>query len=307
MPHRYIDPTTDFGFKLLFGREESKEVLKGFLSDVLDLPNRIADLQYIPPEQLPESPIKRIGIYDVYCVDTAGNRFIVEMQRSWLRYFKERVLFYATFPIIQQIEKGENYDFSLLPVYCVCILDYELDDEPYSVRRIQLADVATGRVFYDGLTFVFLELPKFTLSLDEIQTPTDRWLYMLKHMPQLETIPPPLNQEPFPQAFRMAELAALGEEGRKVYRREIRLISDEKAILESHVYLGRQEGRREGRAEGRREGVIAGIELALELKFGDAGKQFASTVRQIDDLHRLQALHDALRTAQSLEELRHII
>ena len=36
-PRRYMDVRTDFGFKKLFGQEESKPVLKGFLFDLLDL------------------------------------------------------------------------------------------------------------------------------------------------------------------------------------------------------------------------------------------------------------------------------
>ena len=153
MVSRYIDPTTDFGFKRLFGREESKDILKGFLFDILQLPHPITEIQYIPMEQLPDSPAERIGIYDIYCTDETGHRFIVEMQRSSMRYFKERALFYTTFPIIQQVEKGTTYDFSLLPVYCVSILRYKMDEEPPPLRRIQLMNTETCQVFYEGLTF----------------------------------------------------------------------------------------------------------------------------------------------------------
>lgn len=98
---RYIDPTTDFGFKRLFGREDSKEILAAFLEAVLELPHPIADLSYIPPDQLPASPEERTGIYDVHCIDSEGRRFIVEMQRGQQVFFRERSLYYATFPITQ--------------------------------------------------------------------------------------------------------------------------------------------------------------------------------------------------------------
>ena len=78
---RYIDARTDFGFKRLFGQEDSKDILKQFLLDILALPHPIAELTYIPLEQLPASPEERRGIYDIYCVDTMGRRFIVEMQQ----------------------------------------------------------------------------------------------------------------------------------------------------------------------------------------------------------------------------------
>jgi predicted transposase/invertase (TIGR01784 family) len=304
MPHRYFDPTTDFGFKRLFGQEESKEILKGFLFDILTLPHPIDELSYIPSEQLPASPTERAGIYDIYCKDTAGNRFIVEMQRSPVHYFKERALFYATFPIIQQIEKGTVYNFRLLPVYCVSVLRYRMDEEPSAMRRIQLANVETGKIFYDGLTFVFIELPKFTLSIEQVETPTDRWLYLLKHLPELEAIPVPLNVEPFPQAFKIAEMGAMSEKERAIYRENIKRISDERAILETQFFMGQEVGREEGREEGERAGLLAGIELALEIKFGDEGKQLFAEMSQIHDLEKLQAISHTLRTARTGEEIR---
>ncbi len=304
---RYIDPTTDFGFKRLFGREESKEVLKGFLFDILALPHPIADLTYLSAEQLPASPVERVGIYDIYCTDTSGNRFIVEMQRSSFRYFKERTLFYATFPIIQQIRKGATYDFQLLPVYCISVLRYQMDEEPRWMRRIQLANVETGAVFYEGLTFVFLELPKFTLPLQAVTTPTEKWLYLLKHLSDLEAVPPPLTTNPFPQAFQMAELAAMTPKEREVYDETLKRLSDEKLILESHFAKGREEGREEGRKEGQQKGeckgLLEGIELALELKFGDEGRSLLTDIHTIQDPTRLRTISQVLRAAHSLEEV----
>ncbi|NJN68197.1 MAG: Rpn family recombination-promoting nuclease/putative transposase [Chloroflexaceae bacterium] len=257
---RYLDPTTDFGFKRLFGREESKEVLKGFLFDILALPHPIADLTYLTAEQLPASPAERIGIYDIYCTDTSGSRFIVEMQRSPFRYFKERALFYATFPIIQQIKKGTTYDFQLLPVYCISVLRYQMDEEPGWMRRIQLANLETCKVFYEGLMFVFLELPKFTLPLQAVATPTEKWLYLLKHLPELETVPSSLATEPFPQAFQIAELAAMTPKEREVYDETLKRVSDEQLILESHFEKGREEGFEKGLEKGLEEGLEKGRE-----------------------------------------------
>lgn len=92
---KYIDPRTDFGFKRLFGQEDSKEILKQFLFDVLNLPYPIEELTYIPLEQLPKSATDRRGIYDVYCIDRMGNRFIVEMQQGDQANVKERALYYT--------------------------------------------------------------------------------------------------------------------------------------------------------------------------------------------------------------------
>jgi hypothetical protein len=105
---RFIGPKTDFGFKRLFGQEDSKDILKQFLTDVLELAYPIDDLEYIPSEQLPTLPGERTGVYDIYCVDTVGQRFIVEMQRGWQLYIKDRMRFYVAFPILHQGRKGGN-------------------------------------------------------------------------------------------------------------------------------------------------------------------------------------------------------
>jgi hypothetical protein len=79
---KYIDPTTDFGFKKLFGEEESKPVLKHFLFDLLELPFPIVELTFLSTEQRLRSPQERKGIFDVYCVDESGWWFIIEMQKN---------------------------------------------------------------------------------------------------------------------------------------------------------------------------------------------------------------------------------
>lgn len=250
MPTRYIDPTTDYGFKRLFGRRnnpESKEILKHFLFEVLALPHPIADLTYLPTEQIPDSTEERAGIYDVYCTDTAGQHFLVEMQRNRRSYFKERALYYATFPITQQVQRGEEGPpFKLLPIYVTSILSFRMDEEPDFLRRIQLVNTATGQVFYRGLMFVFIELPKFTRSLPELTSGTEKWVYLLSHLPTLAAIPAELADEPYTLAFRAAEEAALSREEWMLYQASLKQSRDERSLY----YTGLEEGRMEGLEEG---------------------------------------------------------
>jgi predicted transposase/invertase (TIGR01784 family) len=226
MPHRYIDITTDFGFKRMFGREESKAILKGFLVAMLDLPHPIVELSFIPNEQLPATPAERHGIYDLYCQDQVGNRFIVEMQRSTMKYYKERTLYYASFPIIQQVEKGKAYDFQLMPIYCLNILRYKMDEDSDYYHHVQLVNTRTGKVFYEKLTFVYVELPKFTLALEDLTTTQEKWMYLLKHIYDMPNVPDMFQDEPFSYAFRVAEYSALSEEEQLLYRQNLKTLSD---------------------------------------------------------------------------------
>jgi len=200
-------------------------------------------LTYLPTEQLPPSPDDRVTVYDVYCTDESGQRFIVEMQRNWQLHFKERTLYYNTFPITHQVEKGGRWEYDLLPIYCLGILNFRMDDDPRYLRRVQLADVDTGETFYDKLTFVFIELPKFDRSLAQLETAAERWVYLLKRLPELQDIPAELAQEPFTRTFAIAEQAALSPQERWMYEASLKRARDDRATLESAVWKGREETR----------------------------------------------------------------
>lgn len=269
MASRYIDPTTDFGFKRLFGQEDSKAILKQFLFDMLGLKHPIEDLSYIPGEQLPAAPEDRISVYDVYCVDSAGQRFIVEMQRNRQVNFKERALYYSTFPIMQQAEKGWDWRFGLLPVYCIGMLNFAIDDEPRYLRRVQLIEHDTGRVFYQKLTFLFVELPKFNLALDQLTNARDKWIYLLRYLPALQDIPAELAQEPFTDAFHIAEQSALSPEERLLYNAALKRARDNYNIIATASEDGQKRARqaiaRSLQARGFNDTEVSGItELTLE-------------------------------------------
>jgi predicted transposase/invertase (TIGR01784 family) len=230
---RYIDPKTDFGFKRLFGQEDSKDILKQFLFDVLELSHPIQDLTYIVPEQLPATADERVGVYDVYCTDMLGHRFIVEMQRGWQTFIRDRVLYYSTFPIIHQAKKGTSWQFELLPIYCIAILNFTLDIGTNYLRRIQLMDIERKEVFYNKLTYIYIELPNFGLQPEELVTEADRWIYLLKYMPELQDIPAELTKESFTRAFEVAKEAALSPRERLLYEASLKSARDAYAELVS--------------------------------------------------------------------------
>ena len=124
---KYINPYTDFGFKKLFGEEGNKDLLQDFLNELLPENRKIKELTFQQTEQTGEIASSRKAVFDIYCRSAAGERFIVEMQKAKLNFFKDRTVFYSTFPIREQAEKGE-WDFELSPVYCVALLDFVFDD-----------------------------------------------------------------------------------------------------------------------------------------------------------------------------------
>jgi predicted transposase/invertase (TIGR01784 family) len=86
---RYINPYTDFGFKKLFGEEANKDLLIDFLNQLLPAHHQIADLNFRNPESLADLSAERKAIFDIHCKALSGERFIVEMQKAKLKFFKD--------------------------------------------------------------------------------------------------------------------------------------------------------------------------------------------------------------------------
>ena len=64
--------------------------------------DKIQDIDYRNVEQLGLDAEDRNVYYDLYCHCSDGKDFIVEMQRRSQKYYRERMVFYSTYPIQQQ-------------------------------------------------------------------------------------------------------------------------------------------------------------------------------------------------------------
>jgi predicted transposase/invertase (TIGR01784 family) len=206
---KYVDLLTDYGFKKIFG-EENKELLIYFLNSVLPLTNPIVDLQYTNVEQKGRIKSSRNAFFDLQCITSKDEYIIIEVQYLPQPYFEDRVLYYSTFPIQRQAKKGK-WDFNLNPVYSVNILNFSLNktNKRY-FHHIQLMDTKSKTVFYDKLTYVFIELSDFTKTESNVRTIKDWWFYLLKNLPKLESIPVKLKKNKiFNHLFGEAETANL--------------------------------------------------------------------------------------------------
>jgi hypothetical protein len=114
---RYVNPFTDFGFKKLFGEEPNKDLLLDFLNELLrEQEGEIKDLTYLKNEHLGAGDTDRKAIFDLYCENERGEKFIVELQKSKQNFFKDRALYYSTFPIQEQAKRAD-WNYELKAVY----------------------------------------------------------------------------------------------------------------------------------------------------------------------------------------------
>ena len=99
LKEKYLNPFTDFGFKRIFGEEANKDILIDFLNSLLKGKETIKTLTFKNNEHLGNTPIDRKAIFDLYCENEQGEKFIIELQKSKQQFFKERALYYSTFPM----------------------------------------------------------------------------------------------------------------------------------------------------------------------------------------------------------------
>ena len=259
MEERYINPFTDFGFKRLFGTEMNKELLISFLNSLFHGYEDIVDISYRNTEQLGSLVQDRKAVFDVYCENTKGEKFIVEMQKAEQNYFKDRSIFYATFPIREQAKRGE-WDFQLKGVYTVGILNFIFPDDEYAPEcmhhEIKLMDVEDKHVFYDKLTFVYLEMPKFNKTEDELDGMMDKWLYMLRNLSRLMERPAALQERVFNRLFEQAEIARLSPTELRNYEESVKVYRDITNVVNTAEKKGIAKGIAEGIAKGKREVAV---------------------------------------------------
>ena len=265
---RYISLLTDFGFKRIFGTAPNKELLICFLNSLFDGKQVIKDVKYLNNEHLGDVYVARKAIFDVYCEGENGEKFIVEMQNAYQEFFKDRSLFYSTFPIREQAEKGSDWDFKLNHVYTVALLNFDMKEEAFEADAIchyvKLCDTTTHKVFYEKLDFIYVEIAKFEKSEEELVTLYDKWLYVLKNLSSLNKRPKALRDQVFDRLFEEAEIARFTPRELREYEDSCQAYRDLKNSLDTALRQGRAEGHAKGLEEGLEQGHAKGLEEGLE-------------------------------------------
>jgi len=242
---KYINPFTDYGFKKLFGEELNKDLLLDFLNELLSAEQgRITDLTYLKTEYVGYTLSDRKAVFDLYCENERGEKFIVELQKTKQKFFKERTLYYSTLPIRDQAVKNE-WDFSLKAVYVIAILDFVFDEDKSETQKyrydVKLTDIDTKKVFYDKLTFIYLEMPKFNKTIEEIETRFEKWLYVLRNLAKLDRIPDKLREQIFEKVFETAEIARFTTDQVRNYEESLNVFRDIKNSMDTAKEDGKVE------------------------------------------------------------------
>lgn len=268
MIDKYINPHTDFGFKRLFGSEFNKELLISFLNAMFHGEQNVQDVTYLNSEQLGDRADARRAIFDVYCENDKGEKFIVEMQNVYQEFFKYRTIYYSTFPIREQAQRGGEWDFRLNPVYTIGLLNFNFADGLENAKcwhhEVKLMEVETHEVFYDKLTYIYVEIPKFDKMESELVTMYDKWMYVLKNLSRLMQRPAALQERVFTRLFEQAEIAKFNNEELKLYEDSMNAYRDIVNAIRTAEKTKYAEGEADGMAKGLAEGLEKGRAEGLE-------------------------------------------
>ena len=275
----YAELLCDFMFKRLFGSEENKDVLIAFLNVMLEDVD-IVDVFFIPTEHLGETEDDRKAVFDISCKCSDGRTFIIEMQKGHQKHFRDRALFYTSYPINEQgrivrgkhdqmneerMEKGLpkldfKWDFGLKPVIVVAILNFSFEhgdgwpDERYH-SSYRLREDLSNDVMTESLRFVFMELGRFKKGLDELQTRHDKWMYAFCHIHELRQRPDVFHEKEFRRLFSLSKIIKFTPEEYKQYLLSLKHMSDYLNTIETSHDKGLAEGMKKGREEGLNEAV----------------------------------------------------
>jgi predicted transposase/invertase (TIGR01784 family) len=259
----------------------NKDLLISFLNALLKGQRSIKDIRYLPTEHFGIYGNRR-AIFDVYCEDENGGKFIVEMQNVSQQYYKDRSVFYSTFPIQEQAKVGEDWDFNLKDVYTVGVLNFVFRDDDYSQdcyhHEVKLIDTQSKKVFFDKLTYIYLEMPKFNKTEDQLETMFDKWLFVLRNLSRLFERPKALQEKVFTKLFEQAEIARFSPEERRGYEDSVKVYRD----INNAINTAKAEARAEGKAE-------ANMDNARKMKADGMSAELISkyTSLSIDEIENL--------------------
>lgn len=265
---RFIDPFSDFGFKKLFGEGSSKEALISLLNALLECENvHVVDLEYLAVSQLGTSPEERASFFDLYCKDSHGRFFVIEIQKQIHANFKERLLYYATHPIRRQARKGQ-WKFDFTPIYVIAIMNFVDTDTAADVpvSRVKFVNLDKDCIYYDNLTFILVEVPLFKKETTHIDSLLEWWLFLFQEQATLQEIPETLKDPVIMKYLEEAEYAKLSLEEQEIYEYSAKVQRDNDLIeytRQREFEKRLAQGIAEGEARGERNKALQAAEVML--------------------------------------------
>ena len=264
----FISMFTDFGFKRLFGQEDNKGLLIGFLNVLFEGEFVVQDVVYRDKERIGKRREQRCVIFDIFCTTDGGDHFILEMQNKSQVHFEDRALYYAAEGIVEQGKKGK-WNFSFDAFFGIYFLNFLQDGLPdkvrsdFGIRMLGNDDPKDLPVLTRKLRMIFLQLPLVPKTPEECKTRLEQYLYVVNNMESLKEMPWKDKEKWFDDMAEAASVAALSAEEREIYDEELHAIWDSYSVREYEIVKATEEGREEGKIEVAQSMIAEGMSDTL--------------------------------------------
>ena len=255
---KYANILMDRWFKRAFKEYGNARRLMLLFLQALIPERQIVSIDYASEESTNQNPDGRNIRVDVECCDSAGRRFVVEVQQSQQHFFYDRAVFNSTFSIQRQLQLGgDSYKFQ--PVYFIGIMRFSLHEgSDRFLYRYSLAEESTGEKMTDGLHYIFLEVPKCHLKADSSLVEKVGWA--LDNISSLDERPAELEGEIFDLLFSSANLSKFTPEDKIKYHNDMTTERD----IRNQIQFARDKGLEEGMKQGMEKGMATGMEKGME-------------------------------------------
>ncbi len=306
---KFINPKTDYAFKKIFGSDQSQDILISFLNAIVYQGETfITSLEIIDPYAPGRISGLKTTYFDVKAQLNNGENVLIEMQAFNVPAFGKRILYNTAKMYVNQLKLREVYP-ELRAAIGVAVTDFIMFNEHNKVisQFTLKEDELQVNYQHSPLKLVFVELPKFNKTLEELTTITDKWLYFLRKAPDLEVVPESMLIVPeIEKAFAIADRVNLSlEEVDDLEKRE----QFERERIGA-IELGKAQGRTEGRTEGiqigeqigEQRGKINLIKRQLKRQLGELNQSIEDSLSQLTS-EQLSALAEAIFDFSSVGDL----
>lgn len=263
---QFLDVKTDYAFKKVFASIESKDILMSFLNALVynESKIKIKDLTIVDPYNIPMIKGVKDTFVDVKAVLDDDTIVIIEMQVLNHKGFEKRVLYNAAKNYSIQLNKAEDYQL-LNPVIALSIIDFTMfEDNENIINRFKLIEKDTFINYSDDIELIFIELPKFKNSLEELRDIKDEWIYFVKNAGSLEYIPKNLDKT-IQTALETINEAKMSKDELEAQHKRKEFISIQKLAVLKADEDGFEKGMEKGLAKGLEQGIEKGIEKGKEV------------------------------------------
>lgn len=274
---RYACILFDSTFKAVICTPENEDLLIEII-ELLIPGKHITSITFLNSEKHGFVVSEKSVTFDLLCKDDdTGEEFLVEVQNSDQKSYRDRVLAYATYPIREQLasklstlkEKGQKFgmDYSLKPIYVISLVNFNFAHEDEGalengyISRYELRNGHNLELLTPNLNFVFLELDRLKLGPKDwykCNGLLEKFVFSMKYMHELNEVPYNFEDYLLGRLFFAAELANMTIIERENYEKSMRTELDRIAELD----FAREAGKAEARAEGHEAGLAEGLAQA---------------------------------------------